>query len=66
MDEILERLIAEYKVDEAQVEGFKEDDKKLVLEILRLEKLVIDNSTSRKHFASYDVSGLVILPEYPC
>jgi hypothetical protein len=54
-DDILERKIAQYRVADAQVEKFEDSDKAMLLEILRVEKLIMDNATSRKIFASYDV-----------
>lgn len=57
-DAIYEAKIEQYKVDTVQTEEFSENDKQLLLEILRVEKLVMDNATSRKIFASYDVSSI--------
>ena len=53
-DGILGHYIKEYGLARTQVVPFKPEDKDLILEILRLEKLVMENSTSRKIFASYD------------
>jgi E3 ubiquitin-protein ligase HUWE1 len=55
-DAIYEAKIEQYNVETVQIQEFAEDDKQLLLEILRVEKLVMDNATSRKIFASYDVS----------
>jgi E3 ubiquitin-protein ligase HUWE1 len=55
-DAIYEAKISQYNVDTVQSQDFAEEDKQLLLEILRVEKLVMDNATSRKIFASYDVS----------
>lgn len=55
-DAIYEAKISQYNVDTVQSQDFTEEDKQSLLEILRVEKLVMDNATSRKIFASYDVS----------
>ena len=54
-DAVLEKKIKEYDVSNVQVIEFNDEDKALLLEILRVEKLIMDNATSRKIFASYDV-----------
>jgi hypothetical protein len=54
-DAVLEKKIKEYDVSNVQVKEFNHEDKSLLLEILRVEKLIMDNATSRKIFASYDV-----------
>lgn len=56
-DAIYEAKIQEYGIDTVQSKEFSEEDKQLLLEILRVEKLIMDNATSRKIFASYDVSS---------
>jgi hypothetical protein len=54
-DEILEVIVKEYKIDEVQTKPFAEDDKNMILEIARVQRLLMENVTSRKMFASYDV-----------
>jgi E3 ubiquitin-protein ligase HUWE1 len=58
-DGILGDLLETYTIDRSDgttVQGrrFDEQDKELVLEILRFERILLDNSTSRKIYASYD------------
>ncbi|GHJ84973.1 hypothetical protein NliqN6_1375 [Naganishia liquefaciens] len=58
-DGILASLCAAYAIDApdatvVQRTPFSADDKRLVLEILRFERILLDNSTSRKIYASYD------------
>lgn len=55
-DAILEQLIADYAVDKLQLKIFSQVDKKTLLEILRFERLLLENSTNRKMYNSYDVS----------
>lgn len=54
-DLVLEKKIKEYDVANVQIREFNDEDKAILLEILRVEKLIMDNATSRKIFASYDV-----------
>lgn len=60
-DAILERIIEEYKIDFGQGKAFTDTDEELILEILRVERLILDNSTSRRIFASYDVRSAFAL-----
>ncbi|KAJ9117613.1 hypothetical protein QFC22_004463 [Naganishia vaughanmartiniae] len=58
-DAILGSVLERYKIDQAdatvvQREPFTEADKDMVLEILRFERILLDNSTSRKIYGSYD------------
>lgn len=55
-DAVLEDAIRAYAVDELQLTPFTPSAKRTVCEILRFERLLLENSTNRKTFASYDVS----------
>jgi E3 ubiquitin-protein ligase HUWE1 len=56
LDSILEDIIKEYELDKLQLRPFTDASKQLVSEILRFERLLMENSTNRKTFNSYDVS----------
>jgi E3 ubiquitin-protein ligase HUWE1 len=62
-DAVLEEVIRSYEVDKLQVEAFAPVTKMTVCEILRFERLLLENSTNRKMFNSYDV-GLASLCHY--
>ncbi|CAE6444639.1 unnamed protein product [Rhizoctonia solani] len=53
-DSIFSDLIDKYDLNKLQLENFDEADKKLLLELLRFERMLLENSTNRKLFASYD------------
>ncbi|KAI0829944.1 hypothetical protein BC628DRAFT_1314795 [Trametes gibbosa] len=53
-DEILEESIRDYDIDNLQVNVFTPLTKKTICEILRFERLLLENSTNRKTFNSYD------------
>ncbi|CAL1707508.1 unnamed protein product [Somion occarium] len=53
-DEVLEQIIAEYEIDKIQTRDFTPSTKSTVCEILRFERLLLENSTNRKTFNSYD------------
>ncbi|KAI0063633.1 hypothetical protein BV25DRAFT_1854068 [Artomyces pyxidatus] len=53
-DAILEEVIRDYDVDKLQLNVFTPLTKKTICEILRFERLLLENSTNRKTFASYD------------
>ncbi|KAF6760270.1 hypothetical protein DFP72DRAFT_1097039 [Ephemerocybe angulata] len=55
LDSILEDVIKEYELDKLQLRPFSDEAKQLVSEILRFERLLMENSTNRKTFNSYDV-----------
>lgn len=57
-DAVLEDVIRDYEVDKIQIKEFSAADKNIVCEILRFERLLLENSTNRKMFSSYDVSGV--------
>lgn len=61
-DAILEEVIQDYDIDKLQVNVFTPMTKKTVSEILRFERLLLENSTNRKTYASYDVCALIITP----
>ena len=64
-DAILEEAIRDYDIDNLQVNVFTPLTKKTVCEILRFERLLLENSTNRKTFNSYDVRIHRILPQLP-
>ncbi|KIJ18752.1 hypothetical protein PAXINDRAFT_167299 [Paxillus involutus ATCC 200175] len=53
-DAILEDAIRDYDVDKLQLNVFTPATKKIISEILRFERLLLENSTNRKTFNSYD------------
>jgi E3 ubiquitin-protein ligase HUWE1 len=55
-DEIMEELINLYDAANLQIKPFSDEDKALLFQILRFERMLLDNSTNRKLFNSYDVS----------
>jgi E3 ubiquitin-protein ligase HUWE1 len=54
-DAILEEVIRDYDVDKLQINVFTPATKKTICHILRFERLLLENSTNRKTFNSYDV-----------
>ena len=54
-DDIMDEIICEYNVAKLQLNPFAESTKELLSEILRFERLLLENSTNRKTFSSYDV-----------
>lgn len=63
-DEIMATLITEYDAANLQLRPFSQDDKELLFQILRFERMLLDNSTNRKLFNSYDrLSVLVMSPD---
>lgn len=58
-DEILGRIVVDYdlgSLDHAQTNAFTPRTRELLLAILRFEKVLLENSTNRKIYASFDVS----------
>ena len=55
-DSIMAEVIRDYDIDKMQVNVFTPLTKKTLAEILRFERLLLENSTNRKTFNSYDVS----------
>lgn len=53
-DVILEEAIRDYDVDKLQINVFTPATKKTISHILRFERLLLENSTNRKTFNSYD------------
>ena len=51
----MDEIIHEYNVAKLQLNPFAEGTKDLLSEILRFERLLLENSTNRKTFSSYDV-----------
>jgi hypothetical protein len=57
LDDLLEDAIARYAVAAIQTRPFSPADKALLAGVLRFERLLLENTTNRKSFNSYDVSG---------
>lgn len=55
-DTTLEVIVKNYELDRPQLNPFTPLDQRLLLEVLRVYRLLLENCTSRKLFASYDVS----------
>ncbi|KAI5889571.1 uncharacterized protein SCHCODRAFT_02751097 [Schizophyllum commune H4-8] len=53
-DAVLEEVIRDYDVDKLQINPFTPATKRTVSEILRFERMLLENSTNRKMFSSYD------------
>ncbi|KAH7888738.1 hypothetical protein F5I97DRAFT_2004510, partial [Phlebopus sp. FC_14] len=53
-DAVLEQVIRDYDVESLQLNVFTPSTKKTISEILRFERLLLENSTNRKTFNSYD------------
>ncbi|KAH9935552.1 uncharacterized protein B0H18DRAFT_1082292 [Fomitopsis serialis] len=53
-DAVLEDVTRDYDIDKLQTNVFTPLTKKTVCEILRFERLLLENSTNRKTFNSYD------------
>ncbi|QRV79604.1 E3 ubiquitin-protein ligase HUWE1 [Ceratobasidium sp. AG-Ba] len=53
-DTILGDIIDKYDLNKLQLVKFEDPDRKILLEILRFERMLLENSTNRKLFASYD------------
>lgn len=51
----MDGIIQEYNVEKLQLTPFTPESKELLSEILRFERLLLENSTNRKTFSSYDV-----------
>jgi E3 ubiquitin-protein ligase HUWE1 len=55
-DELLEDAVARYDLAHIQTTPFAPADKALLAGVLRFERLLLENTTNRKSFNSYDVS----------
>ncbi|KAG9000508.1 hypothetical protein FRB94_005396 [Tulasnella sp. JGI-2019a] len=53
-DVVLRDVIRDYDLDKLQLNPFTPQTKATVLEVLRFEKMLLENSTGRKLYASYD------------
>ncbi|EJD02952.1 uncharacterized protein FOMMEDRAFT_107991 [Fomitiporia mediterranea MF3/22] len=53
-DAVLEDVIREYDIDGLQVKPFTRETKEIICEVLKFERLLLENSTNRKMFNSYD------------
>lgn len=60
-DTVLAEIISSYEVAKIQANDFTPKTQQLVLEILRVQRLLLENCTSRKLFSSYDVSDRTYL-----
>lgn len=60
-DSILEDIIIQYELERVQTISFPAETKLLVSEILRFQRLLLENSTNRKTFSSYDVLSTTII-----
>ena len=58
----MDESICEYNVAKLQLNQFLEGTKELLSEILHFERLLLENSTDRKTFSSYDVR-FILLPQ---
>lgn len=66
LDEVLERIIQEYNIDKIQAREFDSSSKRTLCEILRFERLLLENSTNRKTFNSYDVCVILYAVYHLC
>lgn len=57
-DGVLEDIIKEYEIEKIQINPFTPVKKKTISEVLRFERMLLENSTNRKTFDSYDVSTI--------
>ena len=67
-DDVMDSIIREYNVEKLQLVPFSESTKELLSEVLRFERLLLEYSTNRKTFSSYDVShtyATYIFPSHP-
>lgn len=55
-DHMMEDIIRDYEVDKIQHKPFLPFAKRTLCEILRFSRLLLENSTNRKTYNSYDVS----------
>jgi len=55
-DDILAEVITSHDLSKIQTNAFSPESKTLVLDILRVSRMLLENCTSRKLFSSYDVS----------
>jgi E3 ubiquitin-protein ligase HUWE1 len=59
-DAILEEVISDYQVDKLQTRPFSLEDRNVLVAILRFERLLLENSTNRKIYSSYDVCIVLV------
>ena len=55
-DAILAKIITSYDLAKLQTDELTSETKELLLEVLRVQRLLLENCNNRKLFASYDVS----------
>ncbi|XP_006461106.1 hypothetical protein AGABI2DRAFT_204611 [Agaricus bisporus var. bisporus H97] len=60
-DSILEDIINQYELDKVQLVPFPSQTTALVSELLRFQRLLLENSTNRKTFNSYDRLNSLLL-----
>lgn len=58
-DSIMEDIIRDYEIEKVQLRPFTPSHKRLLCEILRFERLLLENSTNRKTYNSYDVGFFI-------
>ncbi|KAI5127726.1 E3 ubiquitin-protein ligase HUWE1 [Nematocida parisii] len=54
-DEILKAVVTEYGLGQFQNKPMKESDKEMVYAILKFQKLLVENSSNKSMFSSFDV-----------
>lgn len=54
-DSILDVLVTKYDLEALQIQPFSPEDKTQLLSVLRFLRLLLENTTNRKVFSSYDV-----------
>jgi E3 ubiquitin-protein ligase HUWE1 len=60
-DDILDATITSYDLKSIQTNDFTPKTKEMLLEILRVQRMLLENCNNRKAFASYDVSVDLVL-----
>ncbi|KAG8835313.1 hypothetical protein FRC17_004095 [Serendipita sp. 399] len=60
-DEIMADLITQYDAANIQLTPYSSEDKELLYQILRFERMLLDNSTNRKLFSSYDRLSIFVM-----
>lgn len=60
-DSILEETCRDYDLHKLQINEFTPLRKRILVSILKFTRLLIENCTSRKLYASYEVSTFILL-----
>jgi len=58
-DDVLANIVQSYDLGKLQTNDFTPKTKELLLGILRITRMMLENCTSRKLYASYEVSKVV-------